>query len=80
MSSKGFFARHVRNVLVEHFIDEPLSQPHSIIARNKQGKIIGTRFGIIFTRKNLPKEPDFRWMANLPFGKPKVRIRCFFIT
>ena len=73
MTSHGFVARYLRKVIIEHYIDKPLSKPHCIIARNKHGKIIGTRFGMIFDRKNPPKEPDYRWLASLPFGKPKVR-------
>ena len=74
MTTHGFVGRYLRNVVVGHFIEQPLSKPHSIIARNKHGKIIGTSFGMIFDRKNPPKEHDYRWLANLPFGKPKVRL------
>lgn len=49
-----------------------MSEPHSIIARNKDRKVIGVKLGFIFSRKNPPKEVDIRWMASLPFGKPKV--------
>jgi hypothetical protein len=44
----------------------------------QDGKIIGIRFGMIFSRKNPPKEVDLRWMTNLPFGMPKVKFGSIF--
>ena len=62
----------LRKLVLEQMVDESLLEPHSLIAKNKDGKIIGVKLGAIFSRKNPPKEIDVRWLANLPFGKPKV--------
>ena len=35
LTTAGFFARRIKNVLIKQFVDEPLSQNNSIIARNK---------------------------------------------
>jgi hypothetical protein len=42
-SGRGFFCGQLQNIIFEHFVDEPLEQPNSIVARNKDGKIIGVR-------------------------------------
>ncbi len=40
MTKSGFFARRIQNILIQEFVDKPLSQGNSVIARNKVTKLM----------------------------------------
>lgn len=72
LSTEGVFGNKIKNELVDLLFKTPLKKRFSIIAKDKTGKIIGTRLGDVISFDNIEPDPNYRWMYRLPFGTPKV--------
>ena len=68
----GFFDRLLAKDVKKLIMEEPILAGDSFGAFDKEGNLLGIRLGKIAVKGNLPKEPKFGWILNIPeFLVPK---------